>query len=418
MATTKHKNIFRLCDERAQHNQNEANDIMTEYLLTKPRLNEQYETQLTNIQKEELQRGLECLNDKHFEPLIKMLDDFIPDGYMDDEMELDLNKIEPKLQIKMYNLMLSSIRHQMRKNTNHSNNRNTIDRHHNKNKNNKRKRNDHFESLLPNISNDKNDNFDALSPPKRKRQKTSHRMDPIQKLMNEQMQTVNKVTEYLQFRQKQQNEEKNKLKSANDTINDLQQEIYDLKQDNNELTDQYEECMEKMGECKESMNELNSTLNDYRDRMRVIIDENKELETRINEYNQDYEQMSKNCDYWKDIYNKCKSELSLAKKQISDWRKRCKLYDGTSDEYHTLTLKQINKLALELQHGIRMTEIARERLFDSKLNCISCMDRPKDIGFVDGCGHIVLCMECENKMTNKKCPICQCPYSRIKKVNI
>merc|ERR1712154_366449 len=65
------------------------------------------------VQKEELQRGIQTLDSDHFDPLVNMLQSFIPEGgNEDDEVELDVDSIDDALQVKMYNYMLQAIHQQ------------------------------------------------------------------------------------------------------------------------------------------------------------------------------------------------------------------------------------------------------------------------------------------------------------------
>lgn len=50
--------------------------------------------------------------------------------------------------------------------------------------------------------------------------------------------------------------------------------------------------------------------------------------------------------------------------------------------------------------------------------CIVCQDRGKAVCFVDGCGHVVLCAECENGLESKVCPVCSTAYTHAKVLNL
>eukprot|EP01084_Bolivina_argentea_P075928 137593_1 len=62
--------IFSLCDEAEEH---QANTLMINHLVEKQELDSNICERLDYNQKEELQRGIQCLDPDHFEPLIEML---------------------------------------------------------------------------------------------------------------------------------------------------------------------------------------------------------------------------------------------------------------------------------------------------------------------------------------------------------
>merc|ERR1712228_246446 len=103
--------IFNQCDEI--EDEDERNKIMISHLMEKQELNPDTVHNLDLVQKEELQRGIQCLDSDHFDPLVNMLQSFIPEGENeDDEVELDVDSIDDPLQVKMYNYMLQAIHQQ------------------------------------------------------------------------------------------------------------------------------------------------------------------------------------------------------------------------------------------------------------------------------------------------------------------
>eukprot|EP01083_Nonionella_stella_P066570 175410_1 len=110
-ADTASDDIFKICDEMSD--EEEGNKMMISYLVKKKELNPDRCGSLDFHQKEELQRGIQCLDSDHFDPLINMLQSFIPEGEgEDDEVELDVDSIDDGLQVKMYNYMLQAIHQQ------------------------------------------------------------------------------------------------------------------------------------------------------------------------------------------------------------------------------------------------------------------------------------------------------------------
>ena len=83
-----------------------------------------------------------------------------------------------------------------------------------------------------------------------------------------------------------------------------------------------------------------------------------------------------------------------------------------------LSLDELNALKAMKQNEIKLIEEAEKELIDNTLKCIACMDRKKNIFFIDGCDHIAFCQECEAKANDKACPICKAPYTNIQKINI
>merc|ERR1719461_1311891 len=103
--------IFRECD--AIEDEDEQNKVMIAHLMAKEELDQETVHNLDLVQKEELQRGIQTLDSDHFDPLVNMLQSFIPEGgNEDDEVELDVDSIDDALQVKMYNYMLQAIHQQ------------------------------------------------------------------------------------------------------------------------------------------------------------------------------------------------------------------------------------------------------------------------------------------------------------------
>merc|ERR1712228_82748 len=91
--------------------------------------------------------------------------------------------------------------------------------------------------------------------------------------------------------------------------------------------------------------------------------------------------------------------------------KECK-----SERINAMSLNELSSLKNLLKDKIKMIENAEQSLMDNTLNCIACMDNKKNISFSDGCDHVALCDECEKIMERKCCPICNAPYSKVKKL--
>jgi len=112
-AMPEERGIFQIVDEVALRDEEEANRLMINHLLSLPELNPDSVHSLDFTQKEVLQRGIQCLDSDHFDPLINMLQACIPEGEdEDDEVELDVDQIDNQVQVKMYNYMLRAVRQQ------------------------------------------------------------------------------------------------------------------------------------------------------------------------------------------------------------------------------------------------------------------------------------------------------------------
>lgn len=109
-------------------------------------------------------------------------------------------------------------------------------------------------------------------------------------------------------------------------------------------------------------------------------------------------------------------EYEEANQRMND---RLDLLNGTAsaDKWNTLDLHQLNGLENKLQSGIGRVQAARSKLLEQRFLCIVCLDAPKDT-MIDGCNHLILCQECENKLQPKMCPICQTQYESVSKVHV
>eukprot|EP01084_Bolivina_argentea_P078979 143325_1 len=101
--------IFDLAD--TMENEEDANRMITSYLLRKEVLDPSVVSNLNCQQKEELVRGLECLDNDHF--VTDILQSYIPDDAdSDEDIEIEVDDLDGTLQIKMYNFMLLALRKQ------------------------------------------------------------------------------------------------------------------------------------------------------------------------------------------------------------------------------------------------------------------------------------------------------------------
>eukprot|EP01083_Nonionella_stella_P182332 655769_1 len=93
------------------------------------------------------------------------------------------------------------------------------------------------------------------------------------------------------------------------------------------------------------------------------------------------------------------------------------LYNLQMEEFDVLSLEQLNELELKLHGGLNMIKEARDRLLENKLYCIICLKNAKNM-FIQECGHMDICNQCEQNLPSKVCPRCQKAFVNITKVNI
>lgn len=153
------------------------------------------------------------------------------------------------------------------------------------------------------------------------------------------------------------------------------------------------------------------------------MQQNEKHKLKIAEYKQQ-------CDEWIQQNNEINDKLTSKvqennelKKEIDFYMKECEelngtvnLMNGTSQQINTLNLAELSGLENKLLNGIMNIQQAREHLLDNN-KCIACKDNKKNISFIDGCNHIALCGQCEVELQSKLCPICQAPYTNVRKMN-
>eukprot|EP01083_Nonionella_stella_P167976 565884_1 len=122
-----------------------------------------------------------------------------------------------------------------------------------------------------------------------------------------------------------------------------------------------------------------------------LIKDNKMLKTKIANINE--------C-------NKCK-KLQKEIEQLKNGDVR----------YDTLNYEALDAMELRLQSQITKIKKAKERLLENKLYCIACLEKQKNI-VIEGCNHLDLCHQCEQKLQPKICPRCQVPFTNVIKLKI
>lgn len=84
------------------------------------------------------------------------------------------------------------------------------------------------------------------------------------------------------------------------------------------------------------------------------------------------------------------------------------------ERVHELNQDDLHQLKVDLNEGLDI--IQKER--DTRSKCVICYNNPKNIYFIDGCDHLVICARCESEMSSKVCPQCQTPYSLSKQLQL
>eukprot|EP01083_Nonionella_stella_P243033 847220_1 len=87
--------------------------MIISYLLRKEVLDPSVVSNLNWKQKEEMQRGIVCVDNDYFDPLIDIVNSCIPDDAdSDEDIEIEVDDIDDTSQIKLYNFMLLALRKQ------------------------------------------------------------------------------------------------------------------------------------------------------------------------------------------------------------------------------------------------------------------------------------------------------------------
>eukprot|EP01084_Bolivina_argentea_P022252 41356_1 len=172
-----------------------------------------------------------------------------------------------------------------------------------------------------------------------------------------------------------------------------------IKKINRELKKFKEETVDKQHEFKDMKRQ--SEMDTMRKSLGKVESENKACQQKI---------------------DKMKEKMNIFKQQTCKeqeiYEDRIAIYNGTSKLYHTLDMRELNSFESELQCGLKEIKEAKDQLIENKFNCVICQERHKNICFMDGCSHIVLCDQCEKKMDAKQCPICCMKYTLHRKVFI
>lgn len=111
-------------------------------------------------------------------------------------------------------------------------------------------------------------------------------------------------------------------------------------------------------------------------------------------------------------------QMEALKQRMDELQTKWDALEGDRESISRLTLDELRALKLVKQNEVKLVEEAEQRLMDITLKCVACTVRNKNISFIDGCGHIAFCGECEAKAKGNLCPICKAPHTKTKKINL
>ena len=114
--------------------------------------------------------------------------------------------------------------------------------------------------------------------------------------------------------------------------------------------------------------------------------------------------------YMKDIKtvrNRYYQENLKLKLQIKDLNAKLDLASNLG----SFDLKQLNEIEYELQSNVMKVQEAKKRL----LFCVVCSNNHRTIA-IDRCGHFVLCDDCAQELSPKKCPLCKIRFKKYSKL--
>ena len=447
--------IFNECD--AMSDEKEALRVMTSHLVRRSELMPSVISSLTTVQKEELQRGIACLDSDHFDPLIDMLQSFIPAGEdNEDEVELDVDKIPSELQVKMYNYMLQAVKQQ------------------------EASRQDRQGA---------NANSSAMVEL------------PSQPQIQPQQQSTGMVVEEAQVHasaeeaalEEEQKESEEKSRTPPKITNSTEKSRYIVGAMGCTLMEHMYLCecfaSEIYGD-RSKYHQVAQEMFEYQHRVTSeilfgigveihVLAEWFNVNLEVYEFDEDTDQIvwllgvDTKCQeiptvsllkrglkfaVMRDSNSKHKPpyrsavqrlivanrmsikivnvrDLNLAgglltsqqlKRQEEDLRQmrgQVQFLDGTAsnDKWNRLDLQKLNLLEAKTRAGMDRIQKTRCRVLERKFSCIVCLDKPKNI-LINRCNHFVLCQDCELKLEIKDgykvCPLCQKKYKSINKVYI
>eukprot|EP01083_Nonionella_stella_P146841 462398_1 len=382
-ADTASDDIFKICDEMSD--EEEGNKMMISYLVKKKELNPDRCGSLDFHQKEELQRGIQCLDSDHFDPLINMLQSFIPEGEgEDDEVELDVDSIDDGLQVKMYNYMLEAIRHQEDKRMILKITREA----------------DADRMALAAANNVMDIDFDSDSASNDQPNAWLEVLESKEEHMPQWIQCVDcqkwrivLVSTSTIASWKPSKDWKCRMNDTPYNKCTLQEQSrMFLRRTYSKMQLSALEIQRHQFIKSKAQPDATNSNNNNAHTMAMLKHKLEEMDRKLQMQNKEIMRLRKQ--------NKTHEQMN----------RKLSLYQGKSAEFHTLNLEQLNSLESELQNGMNRIKKARDRLLENTLLCSICLANSKNV-VMQPCGHLDVCNQCEPKLPSKTCPRCQQPFT-------
>ena len=182
----------------------------------------------------------------------------------------------------------------------------------------------------------------------------------------------------------------NYLIANNANSDELKEENERLKRQISQSQNQHKEMMRKQKIQKDEIQELRAKLSTERAKW------NQRMSALQTKHSKEKSKWSK--------------QMEALQRRRDVLRSNLDIYEGKSEQINAMSIKELNAFESKLQGTMQSVQTAKEKLFE----CIVCQDSPRNVIFV-GCGHCVLCEQCERQMNDKKCPRCEAPYTAIHK---
>ena len=112
-------NILDECDRiiNEEQNQTKANKLMIKYLMTKRKLDRAKTSSLNDTRKQELKRGIQCLENQYFNQIMQRISSMLilmqsENSNSNDDVGTKIDSLTDSQQVRIYNRMLKMIREQ------------------------------------------------------------------------------------------------------------------------------------------------------------------------------------------------------------------------------------------------------------------------------------------------------------------
>ena len=89
----------------------------------------------------------------------------------------------------------------------------------------------------------------------------------------------------------------------------------------------------------------------------------------------------------------------------------------SKQQIQDMTEEQLNIYEHELVQKLHFIHFHQQQLSKQKEKCIVCKKNERNV-VLNGCKHLVICFECENKSKSNLCPSCFTEYNEIFIINL